>query len=379
MQYSDRIDALKAAGTYRKIPQLKVEGKYVWADGKRYINLAGNDYLGISTDTDLRDKFGNRALELPFSSSSSRLLTGNSPEHEALEAELSRLYGGKSALLFDSGYHANLGILPALSDDKTLILADRLVHASIIDGIRLSGREFRRFKHNSLPDLEALLQRFASEFETVWIVVESLYSMDGDFAPLTDIVALKQHYPQLRIYVDEAHAVGATGEKGLGCVEDLGLLEQVDILIGTMGKALSSVGAFALSGAEVRELLVSTCRPLIFSTALPPVCTAWSLHVVRHLSGMDAQRAHLNRLVALLKERTGLPLSSYIVPVHAGSEERAVRMAEELKASGFFALPIRKPTVPPGGERVRLSLSAALTEQEVELLAQTIVRVMQTA
>ncbi|MDO4789356.1 MAG: 8-amino-7-oxononanoate synthase [Porphyromonas sp.] len=379
MQYRDRIDTLKEAGAYRTIPKLRVEGKYVWVEEKRYINLAGNDYLGISTDTRLRDEFKEQALELPFSSSSSRLLTGNSPEHEALEEELSHLYGGKSALLFDSGYHANLGILPALSDDKTLILADRLVHASIIDGIRLSGRPFRRFKHNSIEDLEAQLCRFSTEYETIWIVVESLYSMDGDFAPLPDIVALKQHYPQICIYVDEAHAVGTIGAKGLGCVEELGFLEQVDILIGTMGKALCSVGAFALCSAEVRELLVSTCRPLIFSTALPPVCTAWSLHVMHHLSGMRAQREHLNSLVALLKERTALPLSSYIVPVHAGSEERAIWMAEELRADGFFALPIRKPTVPPGGERVRLSLSAALTEQEVERLAQSILRLMHSA
>ena len=267
--------------------------------------------------------------------------------------------------MFNSGYHANTGIVAAISDSRTLIVADKLVHASIIDGIRLGGANFERFRHNSLPHLEKILAAKAAGYETVVVIVESIYSMDGDKADLESLVTLKRRYPNLLLYVDEAHAVGVCGPNALGLADSLGLTGDIDIIVGTCGKALASSGAFVLCDPTMKSFLINRARSLIFSTALPPICAEWTACVMEHLVS-DHTRAHaLGERVALMAELLGRSGGSHIVPIPVGNPRRAVELSQKLLESGFRVLPIRVPTVPPGTDRLRLSLTPEVTPDDL--------------
>lgn len=315
-----------------------------------------------------------------MSASSSRLLTGNDPIYEELEAIMAADYG-RPVLLFNSGYHANLGILPALSDARTLVLADKLVHASMVDGIRLCSAEVHRFRHNDLNHLDTLLRKYAQGYERIILMTESIFSMDGDLAPLEEYVALKDRYPNLLLYVDEAHALGVRGERGLGLGEELRLLPQIDLLVGTFGKALASMGAFVVCSEEIRKVLVNRMRPLIFSTHFPPFQAAWTKYVWEHMRSMHGERIFLRgigeRLRSTLAHLQGSDSvsDSHIVPYIVGESKAALQKAEELRACGFFALAVRPPTVPQGSSRIRFSLTADMSEQEVQALSDTLIRI----
>lgn len=368
-RYLEALAKCKAEGAYRTIPDLTLKGKYLEWSGRRYLNLNSNDYLGLLELPLWQSFLGEGAFRFHPSSGSSRLLTGNDQPYTDFEQYLRERYHAESALLWDSGYHANSGILPVLALPNTLLIADKLVHASIIDGLRLSGAHFQRFRHNDLEHLRRLLERYADDYQTVWIVTESLFSMDGDFAPLHEIVALKEQYPHLYIYVDEAHAVGVYGELGLGYCSKLGVLSQIDILIGTLGKALGSVGAYSIQSDTLRQLLVSQARPLIFSTALPPATIAWSQYVFQHVEQMEGRRAHLQSLIEVFNRELGTDFQSQIIPIIVPGEERVKRAAELFLSNELYIRPIRKPTVPVGSERLRISLTAAMTEEEVIKIA----------
>jgi 8-amino-7-oxononanoate synthase len=340
------------------------------------LNLSGNDYLGLaSNETLLKQFFDQEGVQrgLRMSSSSSRLLTGNDPVYDALEADIANSYG-KSALLLNSGYHANLGILPAISDSKTLVLADKLVHASMVDGIRLSNAQVHRFKHNDLKHLRTLLTNYASSFHRVVLMTESVFSMDGDLAPLMEYIQLKNEYPHLMLYVDEAHALGVRGPQGLGLCEELACIEQIDILVGTFGKALASMGAFVVCSETLKKLLVNRMRPLIFSTHQPPLQAKWTHLMWSKMKTMQQERDHLclisNHLRAHLPKGVTLPEASqsHIVPCVIGDSVQTVLKAEWLQKHGFFAMPVRPPTVPQGSSRIRFSLSADMTMQEINQL-----------
>ena len=254
------LQTLKEHSNLRLLPQLTHEGRTVVADGRRMLNLSSNDYLGLAADHRLREEFLQNLTPDNFlpTSSSSRLLTGNFGIYEELETELATLFGTETALVLNSGYHANMGILPAVSDAQTLILADKLVHASIIDGIRLSTARCIRFRHNDLAQLERLLEQHHTTYRQLIIVTESIFSMDGDQADLTALVHLKKKYPNVLLYVDEAHAFGVKGARGLGCAEETGCIRDIDFLVGTFGKAAASAGAYIEIGrASCRERVSS--------------------------------------------------------------------------------------------------------------------------
>ena len=245
-RYQEELDALAASGNLRRLPKIDHLDKWIVSDGERMLNLSSNDYLGLAERSDWKAEFletdeGRQSL---LSSSSSRLLTGNFPEYELLEQTIARSFGREAVLLFNSGYHANTGILPALAGKRDLILADKLVHASIIDGLKLGEATFKRFRHNDYDQLERLLAVEREHYETIFVVTESLFSMDGDLADLDRLVALKRCYPNVMLYVDEAHAIGVRGERGLGLAEETGHLADIDLLVGTFGKALASMGAY---------------------------------------------------------------------------------------------------------------------------------------
>lgn len=373
------LQTLKEHSNLRRLPQMTHDGRTVLADGRRMLNLSSNDYLGLAADRKLREEFLQTLTPDTFqpTSSSSRLLTGNFGVYEELETELATLFGTEAALVFNSGYHANTGILPAVSDAQTLILADKLVHASIIDGIRLSAARCIRYRHNDLAQLERLLEQHHAAYRQLIIVTESIFSMDGDQADLTTLVHLKKRYPNVLLYVDEAHAFGVRGTHGLGCAEESGCIRDIDFLVGTFGKAAASAGAYIACCRTIREYLVNRMRTFIFTTALPPTSIAWTLFIVRKLAGMQDRRKHLASISRMLREALqakgyDCPSVSHIVPLVVGASADTVLRAEMLQRHGFYALPVRPPTVPEGTSRIRFSLTADIEEREIEEIIQYI-------
>lgn len=378
---ASELARLKASGNLRALPVAESRPRHVVFEGRELLNLSSNDYLGLAADLSLREAFFATLSPATFlpTASSSRLLTGNSAACIQLEETLRRLYGAEAALVFGSGYHANTGILPAIADRDAEIFADKLVHASLVDGIRLAQARHARFRHNDVADLRRLLAE-SSERNPKGariVVTESLFSMDGDAADLRALVSLKREFPNVLLYVDEAHAVGVRGPTGLGLAEEAGTLADVDFLVGTFGKALASTGAFAVMSGLARDWLVNTMRTLIFTTALPPVNLNWTNFILERLASFADRRERLRGYGAAIASAVrargcDCPSVSQIVPWIIGSSMDAAARAQQLRAAGYYVLPVRPPTVPEGTSRIRFSLTAALTPEEVTSLAAAI-------
>ena len=376
--YAEQLDQLKQQGNFRQFTANQQQGKWITIQDRTMLNLASNDYLGLAADLNLREEFLDtlkieRAL---FSSSSSRLLTGNFAEYEQFENSLSTAFG-RAALLFNSGYHMNIGILPALCDSKTVILADKLVHASMIDGIRLSNAQYVRYRHNDLQHLEQLLQKYHQDeqVERIIVVTESIFSMDGDETDLAALAQLKQRFAKTMLYVDDAHAIGVRGEQGLGCAEQYGVLDQIDFLVGTFGKAIASVGGYIICDSIIRDYLINKMRPLIFSTALPPISMAWSDFIFNKVLSMQQQRQHLAEISQYLQQAViakgfSSPSSSHIIPVIVGESQAAIEKARYVQQQGFYAMPVRPPTVPQNSSRLRISLTSLVQKNELQQLVE---------
>ncbi len=358
MNYTEDLQSLADADNLRTLPGPVPEGM---------INLSSNDYLGLSQRGDLWQAFADgQPLDASMMSAcSSRLLTGDHRHYAALEQTLCRLFGREAALVYPSGYHTNIGILPALTDSRDVIFADKLVHASIIDGLRLSQATMIRFAHNDCDHLERLLQRHRHLYANAFIVTESIFSMDGDIADLRRLADLKRRFDAY-LYVDEAHAFGVRGERGLGIAEEQGAIADIDLLVATFGKAVASMGAFVSCSDLLRRYLVNHSRSMIFTTGLPPVCVAWTRFVVERLPGLTAERRRLRAVSEALARKAGTQCISHIVPLLTGTNASAVEAAARLRAQGFYVLPIRYPTVPQGKARLRFSLTAAIAEADIE-------------
>ncbi len=371
---------LQDTGSLRQLrPLAERSGCRVSYRGKRYLNLTSNDYLGIAADTELLRRFyglqneENLIDRYGMGAASSRLLTGDCPTAHRLEEVLARAYGRPAALLFNSGYHANIGILPALLGKGDLILSDKLNHASIHDGMRLCRAEHKRFRHCDYDHLQELLEKNRKRYQRVIIVTESVFSMDGDVADLEQLAALKNRHDAL-LYVDEAHAVGLYGAKGLGKAEEQGVTGEVDLLMGTFGKAYASIGAYVVCGTDIRNFLINHSRSLIFTTALPPVNLQWSLFVFTEVLAMHDKRRRLAELAARLRQALtakGLTTggATNIVPVMIGDNQTSVDLALKMRREGYLIFPVRPPTVPAGTARFRLSLTADMDWPDVERLA----------
>ncbi len=347
------------------------------------VNLIGNDALGIASDPELRRRFWNRhalAGGLRLGSSASRVLSGSFPEHEALEAELARRFSAaarepRAVLLMQSGWHLNTGLPPALSGPapkSTAILADRLIHASVIDGLaaaRSAGAAVQRFRHNDMEHLTHFLEKFSQTHERIAVFTESLYSMGGDAAPLKTLARLKGAFPKMLWVLDEAHAFAAYGPSGLGLAEREGVLPAVDLYVGTLGKALGGVGAFASASPALVLWLTNALRPFIFSTAMPPASAAWTLELIYRLEDLELRRRRLALLSKLVRTELAFPESafpSHILAVPTGGNDETLRARDALLERGFLAGAIRPPTVPPGAGELRISLSSALPDEAVD-------------
>ena len=371
--FKQQLEKLSTQNQYRSIPDLVHQGRYIMRENRKMLNMSSNDYLGLASNENLRQSFLQQYGDnFPsFTSSSSRLLTGNFPVYTDLEQLIAQCFQRESALLFNSGYHANLGILPALTTTKSLILADKLVHASMIDGIRLSQCEFFRYRHNDYEHLKSLLEKNARKFDRTFIVTESVFSMDGDVVDLNYLVQLKKQFPNTYLYVDEAHAIGVYGKNGLGIAERANVIADIDLLVGTFGKALASMGAYVVCDQILKECLINQMRPLIFSTALPPFNVAWTHFIFERLPQLSKERTHLEQLSVFLRQEVEhrtqiMPSQTCIVPYILGENETTLTKAKDLQEQGYYCLPIRPPTVPKGTSRIRLSLTADMTMDEVK-------------
>ena len=379
-RYKKELDELHKQSCSRKLISFKKDGKYIFEENKKYLNLSSNDYLGIAENKDVLDKFFQIA-DFSLGSTSSRLLTGSSYVFAKLECVLAALLRKDKALIFNSGYHANTGILSALASKNDVIFSDKLNHASIIDGIKLSEAKMFRYKHLDYNHLETLLKEHRDEYDTAIIVSESLFSMDGDIADLNKLVELKKKYNAI-LLVDEAHAFGVFGEKALGLAEEQGVLKDIDLFIATFGKAVGSVGAFCAGHDVLINYLINKCRPLIFSTALPDINVAFSYCMITEIiPNLKKERKELLVTAQKLREKLqayGLSTtgSSQIVPVILGSNETAVKVSKELIKNGYYLLPIRHPTVAKGSSRVRISLRADISFEEVEKIPEIIKNVL---
>lgn len=360
------LDELKAECRFRQLRNP--------ASTADLINLSSNDYLGISLRKEWLREFIDSATvdDLAMSAVSSRLLTGNHQAYIELENDLSTFYNGRSALVFNSGYHANSGILPAIAGKGDLILSDKLNHASIIDGMKLSGAEFKRYRHLDYTQLEDFLCVADGKYRRIIVISESVFSMDGDVADLKVLNDLSKRYGAI-LCIDEAHSVGVNGKRGAGCCEEAGLIDDIDIIIGTLGKAFASSGAFAIIRPELKDYLINRVRPFIFTTGMPPINAAWSRFVLQKMPNLDVERQHLRELGEQL--RNGLRSkklntlgNSQIVPLIVGENHVANELAEKISRNGFLALPVRPPTVPPDTARIRFSLHSGLKVTEVDNL-----------
>lgn len=371
MDIVSTLSRLKESGNYRSIPPVVAECR---------VDFSTNDYLGIGSDLSMRRQFMESAENrmIALTSSASRLLASSQSEYYALEEALGSLYG-RDVLLFNSGYHANTGMVSALADSKTMVLADKLVHASIIDGITLSKCKFSRFRHNDYNHLESLIKRHYDDFDRLLVIVEGVYSMDGDRADIETLVSFKKNYDKIMLYVDEAHSFGVLGPQGLGIVEAYRRSNPdedaavVDVIVGTFGKAAGSFGAFCVTSRDIKELAVNTARSFIFSTALPPLCCAWTLWVLCRMVEMDSRRERVAILAKKLRDilseySSGETYPSHIQPLIVGDAAKVVNISRALMESGVKVLPIRTPTVPPGTERLRFSLSASMTDGDLDIL-----------
>jgi 8-amino-7-oxononanoate synthase len=361
MNYEQILDNLKENSHFRNIKNFeKKDEKYIYFNGKKLVNLSSNNYLSFADNNEITQEFLNLyANKYSFGSASARLLTGTLPVYKELENLIAKLFNKEGALLFNSGYHANVGINSSIAGSGDAIFSDKLNHASIIDGMQLSKGKFFRYPHNNMEALEKLLIRERKNFNNAIIVSESVFSMDGDIAPLEKLVELKEKYNCLLI-IDEAHAFGILGKIGLGVNEVLGITDKVDLIVGTFGKAIGSMGAFVTGNKILIDYLTNKARSFIFSTALPPINIAFSKWIIEEKLPKTYEKR-----INMLKIAQKAGSESHIIPVIIGDNKKTVDTCEILYQNGFFTLPIRPPTVPEGTSRLRLSLTTEVTEQEL--------------
>ena len=365
------LQTIKDAGLYRRLR--RVDGDQdatLKLDGREVINLSSNNYLGIANHTALAAAAKAAIDRYGCGSGASRLISGNMALHEELEAKLAEFKGTAAALVFNSGFQANTGILSTLAGDGDVIFSDALNHASIIDGCRLSRAKTQVYRHCDLDHLKLQLKDAPSSARKL-IVTETIFSMDGDEAPLDGIVELAERFDAM-VMVDEAHATGIFGANGAGVVAKLGLSQRVAIQMGTLGKALGGFGAYVAGSAALRDLLINRCRSFIFTTSLPPAVMAMAIAAIDLVKKEPERRAVLSSNCRILKNgliQLGFELGaseSPILPLIIGESAKCMKFSEQLLANGVFAQGIRPPTVPPGTSRLRITLMATHTAGQIE-------------
>ena len=369
--FEDRLQRLEAQSLRRRIRPLgSGTGPVVTLEGRSVILLASNDYLGLAGHPMLKQAAMSATEQYGVGAGAARLISGTLPPHDALETALAKFKGTDAALVFGSGYLANIGLIPALIESGGLILADRLCHASLLDGCRLSGADVRVFRHRDVNHLETLLSTRAAG-RPILIVTDGVFSMDGDLAPLPHLVDLADRYGAM-LYVDDAHGTGVLGAHGRGALEHFGLESRVPFHMGTLGKALGTSGAYVVGQESAIQYFVNRARSFLFTTAPPPATAASTLAALTVLQSEPDRRARLWENRRRLFE--GLTQMGYrmadsaspIMPIIVGDAERAVAFADQLLQLGVYAPAVRPPTVPPGTSRIRVTVTSEHPPRHLE-------------
>jgi 8-amino-7-oxononanoate synthase len=384
--FAEELEALRARSLDRHLREITVaQGPEVEIGGRRLVNFSSNDYLGLANDPRLRKAATSAVNKFGVGAGASRLITGNMSPHLRLERALAKWKGTEASLCFSSGYAAALGTIPALVGKDDVILLDKLCHASLIDGAKLSGAVLRVFPHNHVGKLESHLEWARREHpgRRVLIITESVFSMDGDRAPLRELVELKKRFRAL-LMLDEAHALGVIGPNGRGLAAAENVSEEVDVQMGTLSKALGTSGGYICGSRTLIEWLINRARSFIYSTAPPPAIAAAALAAVDFLGSPEGEERRLLlweriRLMQGLLPHAGLNeeqsgARSAIFPWIVGDEQAALNLAAALQNEGFLVPAVRYPTVAKGAARLRITVSAAHEEAQIEALCETIKR-----
>jgi 8-amino-7-oxononanoate synthase len=384
--FTEELEALRKRALDRHLREISsAQGPEVVIAGRHFINFSSNDYLGLANDLRLHEAAASAIDEFGVGAGASRLISGTQSPHLRLERALAKWKGTEAALCFSSGYAAALGTIPALVTKNDVILLDKLCHASLIDGARLSGAILRVFPHNHVRKLERHLEWARREHpgKRVLIITESVFSMDGDRAPLRELVELKKRFRAL-LMLDEAHAIGVIGPNGRGLAAAENVNEEVDVQMGTLSKALGTSGGYICGSRTLIEWLINRARSFIYSTAPPPAIVAAALAAVDFLASPEGEKRRLLlweriSLMQQLLPRTGLEgkdvaAPSAIFPLIVGDEKAALDMAAALQSDGFLVPAIRYPTVAKGAARLRITVTAAHEEAQIEELCELIKR-----
>jgi len=386
--FAEELEALRARSLDRHLRELSsAQGPEVEIAGRRFINFSSNDYLGLANDPRLREAATAAIDDFGVGAGASRLISGTQSPHLDLERALAQWKRSEAALCFSSGYAAALGTIPALVTKDDVVLLDKLCHASLIDGAKLSGAVLRVFPHNHMGKLESHLEWARREHsgKRVLIITESVFSMDGDRAPLCELVKLKKRFGAL-LMLDEAHAVGVIGQNGRGLAAAENLNDDVDVQMGTLSKALGTSGGYICGSRTLIEWLINRARAFIYSTAPPPAIAAAALAAVDFLASPEGEARRLLlweriRLMQGLLPRAGLNegqsgARSAIFPWVVGDEEAALNLAAALQNEGFLIPAIRYPTVAKGAARLRITVSAAHEEPQIRAFCKAIGKLM---
>ncbi|MCL2330009.1 MAG: 8-amino-7-oxononanoate synthase [Phycisphaerae bacterium] len=379
--WGDQLAALSQQGLRRQLRRIdSPQDVHVVRDGRRLCCFASNNYLGLANHPQVVAAARDAIEQWGWGSAASRLITGHMAPHEQLEARLAAFKGTQAALVCSTGYQANLVAIRGIAGVGDVVYIDKLNHASIIDSVRGSGAVMRVFPHRDYAKLERLLDRSAP-FKRRTIVTDSLFSMDGDFADLPRLVELKRRYDAI-LCIDEAHATGVFGEQGRGIAEMMGVEGDIDVIVGTLSKALGGIGGFVAGSASLIEWLINTAGAFIYTTALPPAACGAAMAALNLVEREPQRRLELLDLAAYLRHELcdvrGFNIgssTSQIVPVIVGDSARAVALADALAAEDLLVLPIRPPTVPRGSARLRISLSYGHTRTDVDRLLAILDRV----
>jgi 8-amino-7-oxononanoate synthase len=373
MSFKESLEQRRKEGLYRtrKVIQ-SAQSTEVELVGRKVINFCSNDYLGLANHPDVVAAFQEGASRYGVGSGSAHLVCGHSEPHHALEEALAAFTGRERVLLFSTGYMANMGLISALIGRSGEVFEDRLNHASLLDGGLLSSGKFSRYRHVDLDNLESLLKK--SEAKEKLLVTDGVFSMDGDIAPLPEMAALCEQYGA-QLLVDDAHGFGVLGRQGGGCASHFGLSQQqLPILVGTLGKAFGTFGAFVAGSEELIEYLIQKSRSYIYTTALPPAIAEATLTSLKILQEESGRRERLKRLIGRFQlgaKRLGielLPSVTPIQPILIGESERATAISERLLKRGVWVSAVRPPTVPKGSARLRVTLSAEHSDDQLDKL-----------
>lgn len=374
MKYiSDELSKIKESGLYRELKAVEnAQDTRIDIEGKTYLSFCSNNYLGLANHPSVIEAVKKAVDEYGWGACASRLVSGNMTLHEALEKEISRFKRKDAAIVFPTGYMANLGVISSLVSGGDLVISDKLNHASIIDGCRLSGADFRVYAHCNMEKLETILKK-TSKYNRKLIVTDSVFSMDGDLAPLPDIVRIAKEYNAM-VMVDEAHGTGVFGENGRGVVEYFNLDNEVDVVMGTLSKAIGSLGGYVCGDDDLISYLRNKARPFMYTTALPPAVCAASIASINLIQEDPSLREVLWNNVCCIKERLGslgvdmISSQSQIIPLLIGDTQKAVDISKLLYERGVLIPAIRPPTVPANSSRLRMTVMSSHTQDDLESL-----------